>query len=61
MIKDVKRYHAEEERRWAYDLRRLTYTESVRMAEALLSCGLLEQVRLRGPDAPVALRYLLHR
>lgn len=59
MIKDPKRYRERSEREWASFLRGLTYAESLRMAESLLSCGLLEQLQLRAADRPVALRYLL--
>ncbi|MBI3321846.1 MAG: hypothetical protein HYZ91_06230 [Candidatus Omnitrophica bacterium] len=47
MIKDRQRYVEEREREWRQCLRRLTYTERIRMTEELLSCGLVEQVRLR--------------
>ena len=60
MIKDPQRYRQQAERDWVRFLRGLTYVQSVRMTEALLSCGLLEQVRLRAADHPVALRRLLH-
>ncbi|HLD78403.1 MAG TPA: hypothetical protein VJB16_05230 [archaeon] len=60
MIKDRQRYAEESEREWKQFLRRLTYAESIRMTEELLSCGLLEQVRLREDDAPISLSRLLH-
>lgn len=60
MIKDPKRYREHTEREWIVFLRGLTYEESLRMVEALLSCRLLEQVQLRDEDRPLALRYLLH-
>ena len=60
MIKDIQRYRSESEREWTRRLRQLTYPESIRMTEELLSCGLLEQVQLRIADHPIALRYLLH-
>jgi hypothetical protein len=60
MIQHPNRFRTQRERERAAFLRRLTYAESVRMTEELLSCGLLEQVGLREADHPVALRHLLH-
>ena len=60
MIKNPERYRKVSERDRARFLRALTYAESIRMTEELLSSGLLEQVRLRKADHPVALRQLLH-
>lgn len=60
MIKNPQQHREWNEREWMKFLRGLTYAESIRMAEDLLSCGLLEQVQLREADHPVALRYLLH-
>lgn len=61
MIKDPKRYRVQSQREWIASLRALTYQESIRMTEELLSCGLLEQVQLRAEDHPVALRRLLRQ
>ena len=60
MIRHPQRYRQQSEREWAQFLRGLTYGDSIRMAEELLSSGLLEQVQLRETDHPVALRRLLH-
>ena len=60
MIKNPKQYREQSERERARFLRQLTYAQSIRIVEDLLSCGLLEQVRLRHADRPVALSYLLH-
>ena len=60
MIKDPKRYREQSEQEWVSFLRGLTYAESIRIVEDLLSCGLLEQVQLREADQPVAFRKLLH-
>lgn len=60
MIRDPKRYREQSERERTQFLLELTYRESIRMTEDLLSCGLLEQLQLREGDRPVALHNFLH-
>ncbi len=60
MIKNQQRYQQESERERVAFLQGLTYAESIQRTEELLTCGLLEQVRIQREDHPVDLYRLLH-
>jgi hypothetical protein len=60
MIKDPKRYREHSERERAKFLRGLTYRQSARLLEALISSRLVLELRFAEDDAPRALSRHTH-
>ena len=56
MIKDPKRYRQTEERQHAQWLRRLTYAQSARLLDTLLTSRLIHELRFGDDDHPVAFK-----
>jgi len=61
MIKNLKKYWEKNERERAKFLRNLTYEESARMMESLLSSGIFSDIEYPPRPLPVSLRQLIRK